>query len=203
MYVHRSVGQVSFVTCDVVLGGEGSASGLQEVLQRVKPETLAIDVSVEDLGSIPKGEFKDPFLNALAVACQLIGDEPAARPYEKALAWAGSHDCELRPIAPKVSIGLMNSRRMVRLIEKAEGETPESKSRHGYEVLLKDDRLGPLAERRTEALAESLTNVVREEPPRLLALFAFPWGEAASTEVRRALGLRRVDGHDGDGGWPA
>lgn len=202
MYVHRSVGHVTYVTIDLVLGAEGTTALLEETLRRLEPATITLDLTVDDLGTVPNGEFKDTFLHSHALGVKLIEEEPAIQPYKRLLAWAKANQTDIRPIAPRMSLGVVQGRRMARLIERSDGDLPDARARSGYEALLKDSRVGPLTERRRDDMIESLQNVVEAEPPRLLVAMAYPWGETVSGQVRRRLGLQRVEGDALRGGWP-
>lgn len=202
MHVHRSVGQVTFVTCDMVLGAPGEASELKGILSRLEPETIAVDLSVEDLGEVVNGKVDDPFLAAQAEALEEDAETPVLLPYQRLLAWADDHDVDLHPIASRSSVGLVKARRIKRTVKRAEGAGPEEKARAALEDLGEDAQVGPLTERRRTSLAETLGNLLRREPPRTVAFFTFPWGEMVSADVRRSMGLRRVEGEQLAGGWP-
>jgi hypothetical protein len=201
MRVHQSVGQVNFVTCDMVLGAEGEARQVEDLLDRLEPETLAVDLSVEDLGSLGDDEVDDPFLAAHTAAVEDQATEDPLAPYEAMLSWAGERDLEVHPVGSRSSVGIVKARRIKRTAD-TETEGIEDRHRDGLDALLDDAQVGPLARRRRESLADGLTNLLRREPPRTLAAFAFPWGEMVSADVRRELGLRRMEGEQVAGGWP-
>jgi hypothetical protein len=201
MRVHQSVGQVNFVTCDMVLGAEGEARQVEDLLDRLEPETRAVDLSVEDLGSLGDDEVDDPFLAAHTAAVEDQATEDPLAPYEAMLSWAGERDLEVHPVGSRSSVGIVKARRIKRTAD-TETEGIEDRHRDGLDALLDDAQVGPLARRRRESLADGLTNLLRREPPRTLAAFAFPWGEMVSADVRRELGLRRMEGEQVAGGWP-
>lgn len=202
MHVHRSVGQVTFVTCDMVLGAPGTVSQIKGLLERLEPETVAVDLSVEDLTGVEEGEIKDPFLVAHEAAVEEDAETPVLTPYKRVLAWADENDADLHPLGSRSSVGLVKARRIKRTAKKTEAEGFEQRARAAVDSLLDDAQVGPLAKRRRSSLAETLTSLLRQEPPRTLAVFTFPWGEMVSSDVRRTLGLRRMEGEQLAGGWP-
>lgn len=202
MHVHRSVGQVNFVTCDMVLGAADTAADLEDLLDRLEPQTLAVDMSVEDLGAVEDGEIDDPFLVAHVAAAEEFAEEDPLEPYRRLLAWADERDLEIHPLGSRSSVGLVKMRRIKRTAQKTETEDLEEVHRQGLDKLLDDAQVGPLAKRHRESLADGLISLLRREPPRTLAAFAFPWGEMVSADARRSLGLRRMEGEQVAGGWP-
>ncbi len=204
VFVHRCVGEVTFVTVDLVLGQEGSAGSARNLLARLAPDTLILDLSVKDLEGLPDAQPEGPFHQGLIEVLDPIAQEPPLRGYATAVDWATDHGVELRPIGPVPRQGWMQARRIKKQMQDAsEADDPETRARTAVQTAMKDDRIGPLAGRHREELASSLENVLAQEPPRTVALFAFPWGEMVSSDVRRSMGLRRVEGEALSGGWPA
>lgn len=204
VFVHRCVGDVTFVTVDIVLGQEGSSGNLRNLLARLDPDTLVIDLSVNDLEALPDGPPEGPFHQGLLEALEEVAAEPPLQSYATGMDWAADNGAELRPIGPLPRQGWIQARRIKKQMRDAsEAEEPETRARTAVQTAMKDDRIGPLADRHRQALAESLENVLAQEPPRTVALFAFPWGEMVSNDVRRSMGLRRVEGEALSGGWPA
>lgn len=206
MHVHRSVGQVTFVTCEMVLGAPGEASEVDQLLDDLDPETVAVDITVEDLGHLGGEDVDDPFLAAhiATVEDEIEGEveDPVLEPYQRVVDWAEANDAELHPLGSRSSVGLVKARRIKRTATKAEAEGPEDRARAALDALMDDAQVGPLAQRRQTSLSESLTELLRREPPRMVAFFTFPWGEVISADVRRTLGLRRMEGEQLAGGWP-
>lgn len=204
MFVHRCVGEVTFVTIDMVLGQEGSAGSVRNLLARLEPDTIVVDLSVKDLERIPGDPPEGPFHEGLIEAVEPVADEPVLRGYETTIEWAADHRIELHPIGPVPRQGWIQARRIKKQMRGAsEADDLETRSRSAIQAAKEDDRIGPLATRHRQALAESLENILSQEPPRTVALFAFPWGEMVSSDVRRSMGLRRVEGEALSGGWPA
>lgn len=202
MHVHRSVGQVTFVTCDMVLGAPETVSEIEALLDELQPETVAVDLTVEDLGQLDEEEIADPFLTAHVAAVEEEAEGDVLAPYESLVAWAEANDAELHPLGARSSVGLVKARRIKRTAKKTEAEGFEPRARAAVDALLDDAQVGPLAKRRRSSLSDSLTSLLRREPPRTLAAFTFPWGEMVSADVRRTLGLRRMEGEQLAGGWP-
>ena len=203
VFVHRSVGKVNYVTCDVVMGQQGATGRLIQLLDRLDPDTLVLDLSVQDADGVARGKVDDPFLKGLAEAVEDVAEEPPLQPYEEVLAWATHNQAELRPVGPRSSFGWVQGRRVRKVLARVEQGDPEARARKGMKELLDDDVTQELAKRRRRDLADSLENVLNQEPPRTVAIFAFPWGEQVSSDVRRAMGLHRADGEQLAGGWPA
>ncbi len=202
MRVHQNVGQVTFVTCDMVLGGEGTASQLIQILDRLDPDTLAVDLTVEDLGRIGSSEMEDPFLKAHLEAVEEHAAEDPLEPYDRLLSWASEREMDVHPLGSRSSVGLVKARRIKRTATGTDAQGPEARAKAALDALLDDAQVGPLAKRRRRSLSERLTSLLRQEPPRTVAAFTYPWGEMISADVRRTLGLRRIEGEKRVGGWP-
>ncbi len=202
MRVHRSVGHVNFVTAELVLGASGEPRALDALLERLEPSTVAVDLSIEDLGAIRKGEIDDPWIIGQAEAAEEHADHEVLDPYKRLIDWVGQNEADLQPMGSRTSVGLSKARRIKRTIKRVEADDDEQRARAAIQALMDDAQVGPLAERRRTTLAERLESLLRREPPRTLAVFTFPWGEMVSTDVRRAMGLRRMDGEQAEGGWP-
>ncbi len=204
MFVHRCVGEVTFVTVDMVLGQEGGAGNVRNLLARLEPDTIVVDLSVKDLEKIPGDPPEGPFHQGLLEALEPVAEEPLLRGYETAIEWAADHGIELHPIGPTPRQGWIQARRIKKQMQDAsDADDLETRSRSAVQAAKADDRIGPLATRHRQALAKSLETILVHEPPRTVALFAFPWGEMVSSDVRRSMGLRRVEGEALSGGWPA
>lgn len=202
MRVHQNVGQVTFVTCDMVLGADETTPSLVRLLDRLEPETLAVDLTVEDLGSLGEDEIDDPFLRAHVEAVKEHAREDPLAPYDRLLQWAHDRDMDVHPLGSRSSVGLVKARRIKRTAKDTEAQNPADRAQAAADALFDDAQVGPLAKRRRSSLSDRLTGLLRQEPPRTLAAFTFPWGEMVSANVRRSLGLRRVDGEKQIGGWP-
>lgn len=204
MFVHRCIGDVTFVTVDMVLGQQGTAGRVRNVLDRLDPDTLVVDLSANDLEGLEGEGPEGPFHIGLVEALEPVSDEPPLRPYEVSLDWAKGRGVELRPIGPLPRQGWIQERRIRKQMREAsDADDLETRARTAVQTVMKDDRVGPLATRHRQEMASSLENVLSQEPPRTVALFAFPWGEMVSSDVRRSMGLRRVEGEALSGGWPA
>lgn len=202
MHVHRSVGQVTFVTCDMVLGAPGTIAEATDLIERMQPETVALDLTVDDMTSLASDEVEDPFLAAHVADVEEETEHPPLTVYQRLLDWAEANDTEVHPIGSRSSVGLSKARRIKRTVKRAEGPNVEDRARAGVDALLDDPQVGPLTKRRQTSLVESLVSLLRREPPRTMAFFTFPWGEMVSADVRRELGLRRMEGEKMAGGWP-
>jgi len=202
MHVHRSVGQVTFVTCDMVLGAPDTISSVTDLIDRMDPDTIALDLTVDDMTSLESDEVEDPFLAAHVADMEEEAEEPPLTVYQRIVDWAEDNDADLHPIGSRSSVGLSKARRIKRTVKRAEGANVEDRARAGVDALLDDAQVGPLTKRRQTSLVESLVSLLRREPPRTMAFFTFPWGEMVSADVRRELGLRRMEGEKMAGGWP-
>ncbi|PSG97926.1 hypothetical protein BRD56_03065 [Thermoplasmatales archaeon SW_10_69_26] len=202
MHVHRSVGQVTFVTCDMVLGAPDTISSVTDLIDRMDPDTIALDLTVDDMTSLESDEVEDPFLAAHVADMEEEAEEPPLTVYQRIVNWAEDNDADLHPIGSRSSVGLSKARRIKRTVKRAEGANVEDRARAGVDALLDDAQVGPLTKRRQTSLVESLVSLLRREPPRTMAFFTFPWGEMVSADVRRELGLRRMEGEKMAGGWP-
>lgn len=202
MHVHRSVGQVTFVTCDMVLGAPETTSSVTDLIERMQPETVAVDLTADDLTDLGGDEIDDPFLAAFAADVEEETESDPLTVYKRIVDWSQANEASLHPIGSRSSVGLSKARRIKRTVSRAEGANVEDRARAGVDALLDDAQVGPLTERRRTSLVESLVTLLRREPPRTLAFFTFPWGEMVSADVRRELGLRRMEGEQMAGGWP-
>jgi hypothetical protein len=202
MHVHRSVGQVTFVTCDMVLGAPDTISKVTDLVDRMDPETVAVDLTVDELNSLGGDEVEDPFLAAHVADVEEELDHHPLTVYQRIIDWTEDNDADLHPIGSRSSVGLSKARRIKRTVKRAEGANMEDRARAAVDALLDDAQVGPLTKRRRTSLGESLVSLLRREPPRTMAFFTFPWGEMVSADVRRELGLRRMEGEKMAGGWP-
>jgi hypothetical protein len=199
------VGQVTFVTCDMVLGAPGTVSELEDLLDRLDPATVAIDLTADDLDHLDGEGIEDPYLAAHLAGVEDVENDLDVEPmsaYRRIVDWAEAEQANLQPLASRSSVGLVKARRIKRIVKRAEGSDPEDRARAAIDDLLDDPQIGPLTKRRRRSLSENLSSLLRREPPRTVAFFTFPWGEMVSADVRRELGLRRIEGEKMAGGWP-
>lgn len=202
MPVTRSVGRYTFVTFDAVLGTIGSTARFDAVLHEVKPDTIAVDLPIKGLGDVQRGKAVDPFVNAAVRAVDAVAQEGVLLPYQRALEWARENDAEVKPIARDGELNLFGQWRLRGIAGKLAGAEPQARLDALFRQASKDGRLAKPVTMRTAHLASSLAGVVRSETPRTLAVLTYPWGEVVTSQVRRELGLSRMEGERMVGGWP-